>query len=272
MESSGVATCTVTYTTVIAACAKRGDIDRAECWFGRMIEKDLEPNVITFGSMIDSCAKAGNLARAEAWYERMVERGIAPTAYTYSAVMNACAKQGGPRCAEIAEKWLGRSEQAGIAQDIVLYSTLINAYSRTRDAEGALRIFNRMLDSGLKPDIVAYSAVARAFAQVGNWSKVEGFAADMARDGLAVNDFFLYAQLLSYALSRPQHPMRAENCFRSALDAGVQANDRIVQVLSRAVGPARCADLTKELSCGREAPSLPPRRRQGGGGAQWHAE
>merc|ERR1719384_3012917 len=247
MESSGVATCTVTYTTVIAACAKRGDIDRAESWFRRVIEKGLEPNVVTFGSLIDSCAKAGNLARAEAWYEKMIERGVAPSGHTYSAVINACARQGGPQCAEVAEKWLGRSEQAGVTQDIVLYSAVINAYCRIRDDEGALRIFNRMRDSGLKPDIIAYASVARALAQLGKWRGVEDLAADMARDGVAVNDFFLYAQLLSYALSREKQPDRAEACFRSALDSGVEANDRIVDVLVRAVGPARCTELMNEV-------------------------
>merc|ERR1719512_643522 len=132
----------------------------------------------------------------------MVERGIAASPRTFSAIIDALAKQGGPGAAEAAEKWLDRSEQVGVIPDVVLYSTVINACSRNRDADGALRIFNRMQASGIRPHVVAYATLARAFAQRGNWRQVEGFAADMAKDGVAVNDFFLYAQLLSYSICR----------------------------------------------------------------------
>merc|ERR1719220_655543 len=213
--------------------------------------------------MIDSCAKARNPARAEAWHERMVERGIAGSPHTFSSIINALAKQGGPGAAEAAETWLDRSEQVGVVPDVVLYSTVINAYGRNHDADGALRIFNRMQASGIRPHVVAYATIARAFAQRGNWRRVEGFAADMSRDGVAVNDFFLYAQLLSFAVSRQGQPDRAEACFRSALASGVRINDRVADVLARAVGPERCGELIEELCSGREA-CRRPRRAQGG--------
>merc|ERR1719512_216504 len=113
MESRGaqltVLNCTVAYSAVIDACAKRGDIDGAEGFFGRMIEKGIQPNVVTFSSIIDSCAKAGNLSRAESWYEKMLEHGIAPSVHTYGAIINACARHGGHGCAGAAEKWLDRA-------------------------------------------------------------------------------------------------------------------------------------------------------------------
>merc|ERR1719330_926722 len=259
MESQGLEACVTTYTAVIDACAKCGDIGRAEVWFARMADKSVAPNVVTFSAMIDTCAKAGNLARAEHWHERMLEHGIAPNAHSFSAIVSACAKQGGQGGAEAAEKWLERSERAGVVDKIV-YSSVIDACGKAGDAEAAMRVFTRMRASGFKPHIVAYAALARPYAYRGDWVKVENIAQSMKEDGVTVNEFFLYAQLLSYATARPRQVQRAEACFRSALDAGVKANDHVVGVLARAVGRERCTELMLELCGGRNVP-LPPSRR-----------
>merc|ERR1712129_414461 len=100
---------------------------------------------------------------------------------------------------------------------------------------------------GIKPTIMAYGALAHAFAQHGDWIRVEGIARDMARNGIIANDFFLNAQLLSYARAKPRQVERAEACFRSALKLGIEANDHIVSTLARVVGRPRCIELVKEL-------------------------
>jgi len=258
LESRGLEASVTTYTAVIDACAKCGDVDRAEFWLARMIEKGVEPNAVSFSALMDSCAKAGNFSRAEHWHKVMLERGIPPDAHSFSAVINACAKQVAPGRAEAAEKWLERAELAGVG-DMVIYTTVIDACGKAGDAERALRVFRRMQTQGFRPQIVTYAALARPFAHRGDWVQVESIAQEMSADGVAVNEFFLYAQLISYAVAR--QGQRAEACFRSALRDGVKANDHVVTALLRAVGRQRCAELLKEL-CGRS--ELPPRRGQEG--------
>jgi len=252
MESSGLEISVTTYTTVIDACAKCGDVERAEFWFAHMIEKGVEPNAVTFSAMIDCCAKAGKLARAEHWHGAMLERGIPPCAHSISAVINACAKQAGPESAKAAEKWLERSEQAGIPGDMVIYTSVIDACGKAGDAERALRVFRRMQAQGFKPQIYTYSALARPYGHRGDWVMVENIAQEMAGAGVAVNEFFLYAHLLAYAVARQGH--RAELCFRSALGSGVKVNDYVATALARAVGRSRCTELMKELCGGYEVP------------------
>jgi len=260
MLAQGLETTVSTYTAVIDACAKSGDVERAETWFACMLDKKVEPNVITFSAMIDACAKAGNLPRAEHWHERMLEEGIAPNAHSYTALINACAKRADASGAEAAEQWLDRSEQAGVVNDVVVYSSVIDACGKAKDAERALRVFHRMQSMGVKPHIIAYSALARPFAYRGDWIKVETIAKDMQKDGIATNEYFTYAQILSYATSRPRQAHRAETYFREAHSAGVNINDHVVGVLARAVGRPRCTELMAELCGGREVP-LPPQRK-----------
>jgi len=266
MRTKGMVTSVATYTAVIDACAKGGDVSRAERWLEQMLQDGLEPNVVTFSAMIDACAKGGNLTRAEFWHDKMIQVGVKPNAYSYSAVINACAKAGGAGGAEAAELWLDRSEQAGVESDVIIYSSVIDACGTAGDAERAMRVFQRMRAHGLRPHIVAYAALARPFAYRGDWVKVESIRQSMAADGVALNEYFLYAQLLAYAVARPRQTDRAEQCFREALATGMDANDHVVGALARAVGRVRCEELMNELCNGREVPSQPQRRLGGVGG------
>mmetsp|Transcript_84026 Transcript_84026/g.145167 ORF Transcript_84026/g.145167 Transcript_84026/m.145167 type:complete len:141 (+) Transcript_84026:66-488(+) len=127
-------------------------------------------------------------------------------------------------------------------------------------------MFRRMQANGIRPHIVAYAALARPFAYRGEWPQVELIAQEMASSGIAINEYFLYAQLLSYATAKPRQDQRAELCFRSALRSGLKCNDHVVGALARSVGRARCTELMRELCNGRPVPSPPPRRDGGSGG------
>lgn len=251
MQAAGLEATVTSYTSVMDAAAKAGDIAKAEKWLEAMIASKVAPNVVSFCAMIDACAKQSDVTRAEYWHNRMTECGVAPNAHSCSAVINACSK-----AADVAraEAWLEKSEAAGIANDVVIYSTVIDACSKAGDAERAMAIFKRIQANGLRPHIVAYAALARPFAYRGDYETVESLADDMASTGIKPNEYFLYAQLLSYATARPRQSERAEACFRKAHKNGIQANDHVVGALCRAVGRNRCVELMSELCNGRPVP------------------
>jgi pentatricopeptide repeat protein len=262
MLSRGLEATVTTYTAVIDACAKGGDVARAEKWLDEMITKQVQPNVVTFTAVIDACAKANDRIRAESVHYRMIECGVSPNAHSFSAVINACAKAGD---VDKAEEWLAKVEEAGVLTDVVVYSSVIDACGKVGDADRAAAVFQRMQANGIQPHIVAYAALARPYAYRGDWAEVERIAAEMATRGVYPNEYFLYAQLLSYATFRPRQATRAEDCFRKALHMGLKANDHVVGVLVRAVGRERCVELMQELCNGRSIPIAPSR---GEGGAR----
>merc|ERR1712154_294879 len=114
-----------------------------------------------------------------------------------------------------------------------------------------------------KPRVVAYATLALPYAHRGNWQQVERISQIMLADGVAVNEYFAYAQLLSFANCRPKQVQRAENYFRHVRKVGLKANDHMVLALSRCVGKQRCARLVEELMGGREA-SMPPQAQEAG--------
>lgn len=265
MQAAGLEATVTSFTSVMDAAAKAGDIPRAEKWLEAMIAAKVEPNVVSFVAVMDACAKASDTVRAEYWHNRMIECGIEPNAYSYSAVINACSKAGD---VARAEAWLERSEKSDCADDVVVYSTVIDACSKAGDAERAMAIFKKIQAKGLRPHIVAYAALARPFAYRGDWEQVESIAEDMASMGVSPNEYFLYAQLLSYATTRPRQAGRAEQCFRKAVQSGLKANDHVVGALVRVVGRERTVELMDELCNGRSVP-LPANGRSMAKGSSW---
>jgi pentatricopeptide repeat protein len=182
---------------------------------------------------------------------------VRPNAHSYSAILNACAKAGD---ADMAEVWLERCEKAGEANDSVIYSSVIDACGKVGDGDRAMRIFRRMESNGVRPHMVAYAALARPFSYKGDWQKVESIAAELRATGTKPNEYFIYAQLLSYAVSKPRQPERAEACFLEAVNEGVKVNDHITTALVRAVGRGRYPAVMSLAGLdGTEAPPQPPK-------------
>ena len=55
-----------TYNALISACARKGDVDRAEFWLKKLLKSTAQADVASYSSVIHACAKANSLRRAEA--------------------------------------------------------------------------------------------------------------------------------------------------------------------------------------------------------------
>eukprot|EP00930_Biecheleria_cincta_P023803 TRINITY_DN1712_c0_g1_i1.p1 TRINITY_DN1712_c0_g1~~TRINITY_DN1712_c0_g1_i1.p1 ORF type:complete len:575 (+),score=126.42 TRINITY_DN1712_c0_g1_i1:154-1878(+) len=246
-ERQGLKPRVATFTAVMDACAKRGDCRAAERWLQRMIEAGIQPNVVSFSALIDSCAKAGDCARAKHWHRRMQDLGVHPNAHSFSAVINACAKKGDlPAAFELFEQM---ESTAGVVADVVVYSGLLDACAKAGQLERAKAVFKSMKANGVRPNVVVYASLARPYAHNGDWPEVERLAGEMEAAGLAMNDYFLYAQLLSYASAKPRQPQRAEQLLRRAWAQGLEVNKFVATAFGRAVGRVRSQEILEELRC-----------------------
>ena len=65
MMEAGVEANTISYNTVIKACAEAHDLARTEHWVSKMIEAGGEANTISYSTVIMACAEARDVPRAE---------------------------------------------------------------------------------------------------------------------------------------------------------------------------------------------------------------
>lgn len=232
------------YTAVLTACAKAGDVERAEKWMQRMQVTGASATVYTYSAMFSACAKAKDATKAKFWFQKMVSDGVSPNAHSYGALIHACAKAGD---VDAASHYLRSMGEAGICADVVVYGAVLDACAKARNPERAKEVHKQMIQHGVQPSIISYATLARPFAQRGDWIQVERLSAERSANGLPMNEYFLYTLLLAYALAQPRQADRAEAAFREAATDGVDANQHVMVALARAIGRARCQKLVAEL-------------------------
>ena len=116
---------------LISAAARRGNIERAKHWFGRLFDFNLDPDLAIFTSMISAGAEYGNLRFSEDWFEAMAYYQISPGIETYCAMMKAAANAKDLRC---AEKWFYEAQNAGLQANEITFRTASCAALGTRAA------------------------------------------------------------------------------------------------------------------------------------------
>lgn len=87
---AGLQPISTTYTALISAYGKAGQLDKALDTFQTMVQQGCERSVITYGALISACEKAGQVDLALQLFDQMQKEGIAPNTVTYNSLITAC--------------------------------------------------------------------------------------------------------------------------------------------------------------------------------------
>lgn len=116
---AGLQPISTTYTALISAFGKAGQLDKALETFQTMIQQGCERSVITYSALISACEKAGKWEVALDLFDQMQHEGCRPNTVTYNSLITAC-QQGGPLC------WLRRPATAAVLTVCWALSTLLS--------------------------------------------------------------------------------------------------------------------------------------------------
>jgi leucine-rich PPR motif-containing protein len=83
-----------TYTTVINAHSKVGNVEEVRRVLFEMEEKGCSPNLVTFNVVIGGLCRSGAVDEALELKKSMAGKGLLPDAYTYSILVDGFMKQG----------------------------------------------------------------------------------------------------------------------------------------------------------------------------------
>ena len=89
---------TVSYNSLLSACERCGQADRALEVFG-MMEREAGPtfgytssSLVTYNTLISACGKAGMYGQVSQIYNEMQQRGIEGDVFTLCGLIVACEK------------------------------------------------------------------------------------------------------------------------------------------------------------------------------------
>lgn len=210
----------LTYTIVMDAYAKSGEMDAGQKAEAFMHEMDLDPNLFCYNMVINAYTCQGRregavdnaeriLHEIENIYEKTQDESMKPDVITYTSLVTAWANSNRKgHGANRAEDILNRMMEAGCEPNTVTFNAVLKSWCKSaeRDApEKALKIFERMEDEfrrGNKeviPDRITYNTLIHILAKSGRTNAMNNAERILAlMETSAESDPSLAPNLFSY--------------------------------------------------------------------------
>ncbi|XP_024932517.2 pentatricopeptide repeat-containing protein At1g08070, chloroplastic-like [Ziziphus jujuba] len=143
MRKLGVRPDSVTFLSILHACAHAGFVEEGRKYFDLMRKHyKLTPKVEHYGCMVDVLGRAGLLKEARELIERM---DVEPTVIMWGALLNACSIHGDSEVAEWAAQHTSKLE----ALDGGSYVLLSNLYAAGQKFDGVKEVREAMIKKGM---------------------------------------------------------------------------------------------------------------------------
>ncbi|KAK3270467.1 hypothetical protein CYMTET_21138 [Cymbomonas tetramitiformis] len=168
-----------TFNSLIKACGKGGQWEKALEVFAGMKEAGVKPNGITYGRLtrlISVCTLDGQWEKALEVFAGMKEAGVEPNVTTYNSLISACGK--GEQWEKALEVFAGMKE-AGVEPNVITYSKFINVCETGGQWEQALEVFAGMKKSGVKPNVSTFNRLLNVLWVDGQFANAINVAENM---------------------------------------------------------------------------------------------
>ncbi|KZV21767.1 pentatricopeptide repeat-containing protein mitochondrial-like [Dorcoceras hygrometricum] len=170
-----------TYTSVVSAYCKGGNIIEAKRVLIEMGENGCDPNTITYNVLIKGLCGIGAVDEALQQKMKMLEKGLAPDGYTYTILIDGFCKH--KRSLE-AKLILEEMCERGLNPDHIAYTALISGLMKDGAVDDAFLIKDAMLERGIKLNLVTYNALIHGLCKCGHMDKAVDLIHEMIKKGV----------------------------------------------------------------------------------------
>ncbi|PHT30464.1 hypothetical protein CQW23_29931 [Capsicum baccatum] len=181
-----------TYTNIITACVKQGNmvealrlkdetgsLSSALDLFDKLSEYGLTPNKVTYAVIIEGCCKNGNVEKALQVYRQMKLAGIKPNVY------GEHSKGQIDKAQNIWDKMVDN----GVLASITSYNNMILGSCRNGNMDRALELFSELPKKHLKANVITYSILIDGYFRKGDSDKAENMFNQMSSSGIFPTDY-----------------------------------------------------------------------------------
>ncbi|KAL2460181.1 Pentatricopeptide repeat (PPR) superfamily protein [Abeliophyllum distichum] len=134
------------YTVLIYGWCKIGKIEMARRFWGEMLERGIEPNVVTYNILLNGICRHASL-HPEGRFEKVIRE---------------------------AEEMFDEMSERGVQPDITSYSILLHVYSRAHKPQLSLDKLRMMRENGVCPSVATYTSVVKCLCSCGRIEDCRG--------------------------------------------------------------------------------------------------
>ncbi|KAG0021415.1 hypothetical protein BGZ82_011340 [Podila clonocystis] len=241
------------YTTAIHRFGREQEFDYMDMTLDYMRKQGLEPTVSTYSAIIDAHSKAGNLREAQRAYQDVLAAGLTPTETVFGPMVEAVGKMGDY---DMTRQLVNQMNSSGVDSNEFTFSALLQ--SLAHDSEKSLELFQEMtkqvqpntvnfnlLIRTFQHNADLDGAFKVLFAARGDVDGAEGFWSEMVHTHKVTPNTHAYASMMQVYCTA-EDMLSAQTVYREMIQAGIMPNEVIFGTLLTAY--ARRGDLTQMLS------------------------
>ncbi|GFS36006.1 pentatricopeptide repeat (PPR) superfamily protein [Actinidia rufa] len=181
MTMAGIKPTVYTYSTVIDALCRCGQITRAHDLFAEMIDIGYERNAVTFNKMMRVLVKA---SRTDKRYNRkeaiqvlnaMVKKGCIPNAHTFNPIFRCISKA---RDVNAAHRLFIRMKKLKCKP----CNILMWIFADSKSTDMVFKLKKEMDESEIDPNAEMYQILISMFCSMGHWSSAYNFFKEMIEE------------------------------------------------------------------------------------------
>ncbi|KAI1430850.1 hypothetical protein GGR50DRAFT_147119 [Xylaria sp. CBS 124048] len=178
MHAQGVQPDVATFTLVLDASYLRDEVRSAEEQtkivtdvVASMRVAGLEPNLHTYGKMIYLLLRSNAIAAAVGIFNYLHERNMKVSPHIYTMLIQHCFEQTPPDLESIRLFISRRRYRDFDDMDRVFYERVVNGYAQVGETEGAVHIFNHVMNAGSSLSLPTLTLLLNALLEKGEIKK-----------------------------------------------------------------------------------------------------
>merc|ERR1719453_2747966 len=165
MKAASVQPDIISYSTVVKGHCMEGDIDKALVVLKEMrTDASTKPDEITYNSFLDGCARQHRVDEALAALDEMQAAGVNPSNYTLSILVKLLGRV--RRLNQAFTLVEDLSAKHRFKPNVQVYTCLMQACIQNRKLDRALALHDQMVVADCPPDEKLYTGLARGCLQL----------------------------------------------------------------------------------------------------------
>ncbi|KAM7273774.1 hypothetical protein ACFE04_028438 [Oxalis oulophora] len=150
----------VTWNSIIAACAQRGNVVTALNLLRNMVLSKVEPDTVTMVSALPACSRIAALTQGKEIHQFIIKHGLDSSNFVQNAVIDMYA-----RCGPISKS--RKIFDLMPNRDTISWNVMISGYGMHGLGIEAVRLFEKMRISGVKPNHVTFTNLLTSCSHTG---------------------------------------------------------------------------------------------------------
>ncbi|CAE8637912.1 unnamed protein product [Polarella glacialis] len=237
----------VIYCSVLKGFCHEKRFDRVWSVYEEMLQEQVQFSVATFNALLDACARSGEMYRAEPLLKEMAEQSIQANIVTYSTVLKGyCIENRVDKAFGLMQEMKLNTE---VKADEVMYNTLLDGCARCCLWEKGMSVLSEMRKQGINPSNFTLSVLVKLANRCKKPVDVAfNLCQDLCQTFCLRPNIQVYNNLIHVCTNQRQL-QRALDVFGTLLSERVRPDSRTYALLLRGCVQGGAAQEAVDLLC-----------------------